>query len=48
MFLTYEKFIRGGICNKVHSYAEASNKYVKNYNKESLFLMYVDANNLHG
>ena len=50
MFLTYEKGIRGGICNKVHSYAEANNKYMKNYdkNKESSFLMYVDANNLYG
>ena len=48
MFLTYEQGIRGGICNKVHSYAEANNKYMKNYdkNKESSFLMYVDANNL--
>ena len=50
MFLTYEQGIRGGICNKVHSYAEANNKYMKNYdkNKESSFLMYVDANNLYG
>ena len=49
MFLTYEEGISGGICNKVHSYAEA-NKYMKNYdkNKESSFLMYVDANNLYG
>ena len=49
MFLTYEKCIRGGICKKVHSYAEANNKYMKNYdkNKESSFLMYVDSNNLH-
>ena len=37
MFLTYEQGIRGGRCNKVHSYAEANNKYMKNYdkNKES-------------
>ena len=50
MFLIYEKGIRGGICNKVHSYAEVNNKYMKNYdkNKESSFLMYVDANNLYG
>ena len=48
MSLTYEKGISGGICNKVHSYVEANNKYMKNYdkNKESSFLMYVDANNL--
>ena len=50
MFLIYEQGIRGGICDKVHSYAEANNKYMKNYdkNKESSFLMYVDANNLYG
>ena len=50
MFLTYEKGIRGGTCNKVLSYAEANNKCMKNYdkNKESSFLMYVDANNLYG
>ena len=50
MFLTFEEDIRVGICNKVHSYAEADNKYMKNYdkNKESSFLLYVDANNLYG
>ena len=50
MFLTYGQGIRGGTCNKVHSYAEANNKYMNNYdkNKESSFLMYVDANNLYG
>ena len=49
MFLTCEEGIRGGICNNVHSYAEANNKYMKNYdkNKESSFLIYVDANNLY-
>ena len=26
MFLTYKKGIRGGMCNKVHNYAEANNK----------------------
>ena len=50
MFLIYEKVIHGGICNKIYSYEEANNKYTKNYdkNKESSFLMYVDANNLYG
>ena len=50
MFLKYEEGIRGGICNKVHSYAEANNEYMKNYdkNKVSSFLMHVDANNLYG
>ena len=50
MFLKYEQDIRGSICDKVHSYAEANNKYMKNYdkNKESSFLMFVDANNLCG
>ena len=50
MFLTYEQGIRGRICNKVQRYAEINNKYMKNYdkNKESSFLMYVDANNLYG
>ena len=50
IYLTYGKGIRGGICNKLHSYAEANYKYMKNYakNKESSLLMYVDANNLYG
>ena len=50
MFLTYEKGVCGGICNNIHSYSEANNKYMKNddKNKESSFLMYVDANNLYG
>ena len=47
MLLMFEERIRGGI---THGYAKANNKYMKNYdkNKESSFLMYLDANNLYG
>ena len=49
MLLMVEKGIRGGICHAIHRYAKASNKYMKNYEKnEFLFLEYLDANNLHG
>ena len=50
MFLLYEKGIKGGMCQATCKYAEANNKYMKNYdkNKESLFLIYGDANNLYG
>ena len=49
MFLMYETGIRGGMCQVTCKYAEANNKYIKNYdkNKESSFLMYFDANNLY-
>ena len=45
-----EKGIRGGICHAVHRYTKADNKYMKNCNKnkESLYLQYLDANNLYG
>ena len=45
-----EKGIRGRICHAVQRYAKANNKYMKNYNKnkESLYLQYLDANNLFG
>ena len=49
MLLIVEKGIRGGICHAIHRYAKANNKYMKNYdkNKESSFIEYLDASNLH-
>ena len=50
MLLMIEKGIRGGMCQAIHSYAKASNKYIKSYDKniESSYLSYLDANNLYG
>ena len=50
MLLMVEKGIRGGMCHAIHRYAEANNKYMKNYdkNKESSYIQYLDANNLYG
>ena len=50
MLLTIEKGIRGGICQAVHRYAKANNKYMKNYEKsiESPYIEYLDVNNLYG
>ena len=50
MLLMVEKGIRGGICQAIHRYAKANNKYMNNHDKSiiSSFLMYLDANNLCG
>ena len=50
MLLMEEEGIRGGICHAIHRYAKANNKYMKNYgkNEESLYIRYLDANNLYG
>ena len=50
MLLMIEKRIRGEICHSVYRHAKANNKYMKIYdkNKESTYIIYMDANNLHG
>ena len=50
MLLMVEKGTRGGMCQSIHRYAKANNKYIKNYdqNIESSYLTSLDANNLHG
>ena len=50
MLMMFEKGIRGGITHISKRYAEANNKYMKDYNpdKPSKFIEYLDANNLYG
>ena len=50
MLLIVEKGIRGGICHSIHTYAKANHKCTKSYekNKDSSYLMYLDASNLYG
>ena len=50
MLLLVEKGIRGGVCNSVHQYAKANNKYMKDSdkNKESSYINYWGINNLYG
>ena len=50
MLLTVEEGIRGGICHSIHRYGKVNQKYMENYNKneESLYIQYLDANNLYG
>ena len=50
MLLIVEKSIRGRITQAVKRYARANNKYMKDlYNpeKDSIYLQYVDANNIN-
>ena len=48
MLLMIEKGIRGGISTIIHRWAQANNKYMKNYNpkEKSTYIKYLDANNL--
>ena len=50
MILMTEKAIRGGLTQVVKKHAIANNKYLPTYDKtkKSVFLQYLDANNLYG
>ena len=50
MLIMFEEGTREGICQATYRYAKASNKYMKNYDRniESSFLEYLEANNLYG
>ena len=50
MLMMVERGIRGGISHISKRYAEANNKYMRDYNpdKESVYIQYLDANNLYG
>ena len=50
MLLKVEKGFRGGTCHTIYRHAKASNKYMKEYNKnkESSYFKYWDVNNLYG
>ena len=50
MYLFIEKGLRGGISYIAKRYAKANNKYMKNYDptKPSIYISYLDINNLHG
>ena len=50
MLLMIKKGIRGGIYHSIYRYAKASNKYIKDYdkNKELSYIQYWDVNYLYG
>ena len=50
MLMMFERGKRGGITRISKRYAEANNKYMKDYNpdKPSTYIQYLDANNLYG
>ena len=50
ILLMVQEGIRGGTCHSIYRYPKANNKYMKNYNenKKSLYLQYLDVNNIYG
>ena len=47
ILLMVEKWIRRRICHSIYQYAEANNKCMKEYDKESPYVQYWDVNNLY-
>ena len=50
MQMMFEAMVRGGFSGISKRFAQASNKYMKNYDpeKEDVFIIPLDANNLYG
>ena len=50
MYKMVETGLRGGVSYIANRYSKLNNKYLSDYdkNKDSLYLMYLDANNLYG
>ena len=50
MLLIVGEKIRRGICQAIHWYEKANNRYIKDYveNEESTYLSYWNVNNLYG
>ena len=50
MYLFIEKGMRGGISTKMQRYSKANNPYLHDYDheKETSYILYLDANNLYG
>ena len=48
MYLMVGKGLRGGVSYIANRYSKPNNKYLSAYDKESSYLIYLDANNLYG
>ena len=50
MYIFFQKGMRGGVSYISNRYSKANNKYLKSYDlqKESIHIIYLDANNLYG